>query len=132
MSAPSRAADGFVVGYPSLSIAQPSGIGVPRRSATSILPRGTVDVAMSRLNAGRWPAGAAMAIGFVPMSPTLERVGATIPVVFVIEIPIIPAAAACNAYHPAIPKWFALCDDARAIPVDRAVSMAQSIAILPA
>ncbi len=58
---------------------------------------------MSRLNGGRWPAGAAMAIGFVPMSPTLERVGATIPVVFVIEIPIIPAAAACSAYHPAMP-----------------------------
>ena len=78
-------------------------MGFPRRSATSSLPRGTVDVAMSRLNACRWPAGDAIAIGFVPMSPWRERVGATEPVVLVIEMPIIPASAARSAYHPAIP-----------------------------
>ena len=58
---------------------------------------------MSRQNAPKWPAGAAIAIGFVPISGCRARVGATSGEVFESEIPIMPAAAARSAYQPAIP-----------------------------
>ena len=58
---------------------------------------------MSRQNAPKWPAGAAMAIGLVPRSARRARVGATSGEALVTEKPIIPAAAARSAYQPAIP-----------------------------
>ena len=97
---------GVVAGSPSASIAQPTGSVSPRRAATSIRPRGTVDVAMSRQNVPNRPAGAAIAIGFVPISGWRARVGATSGEVFDSAMPIMPAAAARSAYQPAIPKWF--------------------------
>ena len=66
-------------------------------------PRGTVDVAMSRQNEPNRPAGAAIAIGFVPSIATRDRVGATSGDVFDSEMPISPCSAARRAYQPAIP-----------------------------
>ncbi len=59
---------------------------------------------MSRQNAPNRPAGAAIAMGFVPISGRRARLGATNGEVFDRAIPIIPASAARSAYHPAMPK----------------------------
>ena len=58
---------------------------------------------MSRQKAPNRPAGAARAIGFVPISGWRARVGATSGEVFDSEMPIRPASAARSAYQPAIP-----------------------------
>ena len=49
------------------------------------------------------PAGDATAIGFVPMSGSFARVGATSGEEFVKLKPIIPSPAARRAYQPAMP-----------------------------
>jgi L-2-hydroxycarboxylate dehydrogenase (NAD+) len=85
--APTRARKAMLGTNP---IAQPTGNASPRRAATSIRPRGIVDVAMSREKAPKWPAGAAIAIGFVPIRGSRARVGATSGDVFESEIPIMP------------------------------------------
>ena len=66
-------------------------------------PRGIVDVAMSRQNVPQRPAGAASAMGFVPIIGLSARVGATRGELLVNDMPIIPAAAARSAYQPAMP-----------------------------
>ena len=58
---------------------------------------------MSRQKTPHRPAGAAIAIGFVPMSGSIARVGATTGDVLVRLIPMSPASAARSAYQPAIP-----------------------------
>ena len=58
---------------------------------------------MSRQNVPYRPAGAAMAIGLVPISGRIARVGATSGELLVNDRPIIPAAAARSAYQPAMP-----------------------------
>ena len=58
---------------------------------------------MSRQNDPNRPAGAASAMGLVPISGCRARVGATSGDVFESEIPMSPAAAARRAYQPAIP-----------------------------
>ena len=84
-------------------MAQPTGSDQPRRAATSIRPRGTVDVAMSRQKASYRPAGAATAMGLVPSSGTRLRVGATSGELLVMLTPISPCSAARSAYQPAMP-----------------------------
>ena len=49
---PSSAARASVVGWPSLSSAQPSGIGLPSRAATMILPRATAESDRSMMSGG--------------------------------------------------------------------------------
>ena len=87
---------------------------------------------MSRQKVPNRPAGAAIAIGFVPMSGWRARVGATSGDVFESATPIIPASATRSAYQPAIPKWFEAWTTAVAVPSSRAASIAQSIATRPA
>jgi hypothetical protein len=76
---------------------------VTDRVDVAIVGGGIVEVAMSRQNAPNRPAGAAIAIGFVPISGWRARVGATSGDVFESEMPIIPSWAARSAYQPAIP-----------------------------
>ncbi len=92
-----------VAGEPSGAIAQPTGMVSPLLAATSIRPRGTVEVAMSRTSIPNRPAGAAKAIGFVPSKEVRARVGATIGEVLVRLKPINPCRATRIAYQPAIP-----------------------------
>ena len=63
---PAIAAFASVVGLPSASTAQPSGIGSPLSAASLILPRATFDVDKSTTIGGLSFNGHAKAIGFVP------------------------------------------------------------------
>ena len=63
---PAIAASASVVGRPSASRAQPSGIGFPAFWAIITLPRATWESERSMSNGSPCARGAAKAIGFVP------------------------------------------------------------------
>jgi hypothetical protein len=65
---PANAALASVVGRPSWSSAQPSGIGCPALAATITLPRATSDKERSIVSGGPSRRGSAAAIGLVPNS----------------------------------------------------------------
>ena len=83
---------------------------------------------MSRQNMPCRPAGAAMAMGLVPIMASRALVGATTGEVLVMLRPIMPASAARMEYQPAMPKWFELRNTAVKLPASRAPSMAVSTA----
>ena len=68
---PSSPAFGSVVGLPSLSSAQPGGMGLPSRAATMSLPRATSERLRSITMGGASRRGNAAAIGLVPKSARL-------------------------------------------------------------
>ena len=79
---------------PSSRTTHPAGIGLPARAATSILPRGAMDVAASKVNGNSSSVGALKAIGFVPSIGCVPNVGAIDGWAFVKLMPTIPSLAA--------------------------------------
>ena len=71
-----------------MSTAQPRGISFAWRSYTSIVPRGTTLVAMSRTKGSSEPVGTATLIGFVPRIAFRPYVGTTRGAAFVMLIPM--------------------------------------------
>ena len=93
-TAPASASSASVVGYPSGSIAQPSGIGSFACAATMILPRATTLVAASKIRGASSPAGMPTATGFVPRNRSRPPNGAMFGGAFEIANPMHPRATA--------------------------------------
>ena len=86
-----------MLGRPSLSSTQPSGVGRPSLALLRMRPAATVVVAMSSRKG--WPSvvGAAKDHGSVPRRACLPKVGATwMPEALVQAMPISPAFAAIS------------------------------------
>ena len=98
--APLKAALGSVVGLPSASIAQPSGISRFSRAAASTLPRATPLAAMSNTRGGPPATGLAKASGLLPMAARFDPGSAMMGGVDCATRAIIPASAACSANMP--------------------------------
>ncbi len=86
-----------VTSEPSLRITHPAGIGSPAREATSILPRGAMDVAASKRKGKDSSVGALKAMGLVPSIGSTPKVGAMEGCALVTLIPTIPSLAAMVA-----------------------------------
>ena len=89
---PSRPAFGSVVGWPSPSSAQPSGIALPSLAATISLPRATSDSDRSISNGAAARRGNTAAIGLVPKSGRLPPAAAMAAGELPIASPTSPAA----------------------------------------
>src|SRR6185437_5806413 len=105
---PSIAARGSVVGRPSGSSAQPSGMRSSRWRARYTLPRATALLAMSRTIGACRPAGAAIDHGLLPTTLRRPPHGAMAGLALVERKPMQPAAAAIRVKYIAVPKWLEL------------------------
>ena len=117
---PSKAASGSVVGWPSLSKAQPSGISPPDFLAFMTLPRATTDSDRSMTRGGPFSRGVAKAIGLVPNRGSRPPQGAIALGVFATIRPIIPAAAIFSTCTDNAPQWWELAIAMTHTPMSRA------------
>ena len=95
---------GSVVGWPSRSSAQPSGIALPSFAATISLPRATSESERSIVIGGPSRRGKTAAIGLVPKigvrPPAAGIAAGELP----IAMPTMPAAATASRCSAATPK----------------------------
>ncbi len=129
---PARAASALVVGWPSASSAQPSGIGCPFWAAAMILPRATFDKEMSTTTGCPPSMGAAKAMGSVPKSGCRPPHGAIAAGALATMSATSPVSASVSTVRPATPQWWERLMPAMAMPCARAMpgrcSSASSIA----
>ena len=126
---PDSAALASVVGRPSASSAQPSGIGSPCWAAFMMRPRATLLSARSITSGGASRRGKAAAIGLVPKSGRLPP-GAGI------EAGALAKASATSPFSamratgmPMAPEWLLLVTPAKLMPCSRVRSIASASAI---
>ena len=119
---PASAASGSVVGRPSASSAQPTGIGSPRALAATMAPRATAEVDRSTTIGARPGSGQAKAIGLVPKVGRDPPHGAIAAGVLANRIATSPRAASASTGRPAAPQWCERRMGAAASPCARAMS----------
>ena len=93
-----------IIGFPFSSVIHPGARGTPILWATLTLLVAIALVAASNTNGAFFNAGAATAIGFVPIPGIAACVGTTLVVDDVIQVPIISWSNAIIAWYAAIPK----------------------------
>src|SRR5687768_9229349 len=105
---PSMAAAGSLVRRPARSVAQVSGIGLPRFNAARIFARATTLIAMSRMKGAPGAPGTPKPMGLLPRRASLPPVGAMVTLALLATTLAKPASAASQQYGPTAPKWLLL------------------------
>ncbi len=111
-----------MVGRPSASTAQPSGIGSPRCLAETMLPRATFDRERSTTTGSRPGRGQAKAMGLVPNTARLPFQGAMAAGVLAKSRATRPRLARSSTNSPAAPQWCERRIAAAARPLSRAMA----------
>ena len=119
------------MGAPSRPAIHPPSMFAPTRLASCSLFPAMADVAASNSRNGSDLAGAAMAIGLVPIRGSAPNVGSTSSPPAVAVMPTISACAASIAWCPIAPECPALYMVTTPTPTSRALSMAMFMALGP-